>query len=238
MDEGSIKAITLDLDDTLWPVAPVLAAAERQLLDWLREQAPRTAEAIAAGFSLPDLKRRYPERAHDVSWMRLQFLRQTLASQAEDVRLAEPAFECFYQARQQVKPYQEVERVLAAWSGQYRLAVITNGNADVSAMPLGRYFDAVLSAHRFGVAKPDARIFHAACEALAVQPRQTLHIGDDWSLDFKAAIQAGLQAVWLQRPDLPGVAAYDGKHAGSRHRVFQDLLDVDSFLQQSSGKAQ
>ena len=30
-----IEAITLDLDDTLWPVAPTIAGAEQDLFDWL-----------------------------------------------------------------------------------------------------------------------------------------------------------------------------------------------------------
>ena len=32
------RAITLDLDDTLWPVGPTLVAAERVLSDWLRPE--------------------------------------------------------------------------------------------------------------------------------------------------------------------------------------------------------
>ena len=33
--------LSFDLDDTLWPVGPVIAAAERELLSWLRERYPR-----------------------------------------------------------------------------------------------------------------------------------------------------------------------------------------------------
>jgi putative hydrolase of the HAD superfamily len=39
-----IQAITLDLDDTLWPVAPTIAGAEQDLLQWLRAHTPKTAE--------------------------------------------------------------------------------------------------------------------------------------------------------------------------------------------------
>ena len=41
-DPSKIRAITLDLDDTLWPVAPTIAGAERAMQDWLGERAPRT----------------------------------------------------------------------------------------------------------------------------------------------------------------------------------------------------
>ena len=40
----AVRAITLDLDDTIWPIAPVIVRAENALGAWLREHAPRTAE--------------------------------------------------------------------------------------------------------------------------------------------------------------------------------------------------
>ena len=39
-----VHAITLDLDDTIWPIGPVIGRAETALGAWLRENAPRTAE--------------------------------------------------------------------------------------------------------------------------------------------------------------------------------------------------
>ena len=39
-----VRAITLDLDDTLWPFAPVGARVEHVLHDWLVAHVPRTAE--------------------------------------------------------------------------------------------------------------------------------------------------------------------------------------------------
>ena len=41
-----LKALTLDLDDTLWPSAPAIAAAEKKLHAWLEREAPRMAAAL------------------------------------------------------------------------------------------------------------------------------------------------------------------------------------------------
>ena len=38
-----VRAITLDLDDTLWPFAPIGARIEQVLHDWMREHSPATA---------------------------------------------------------------------------------------------------------------------------------------------------------------------------------------------------
>ena len=37
----NIRALTFDLDDTLWDNRPVLRAAEQSLYDWLAEHYPR-----------------------------------------------------------------------------------------------------------------------------------------------------------------------------------------------------
>ena len=43
LDLSKIQAITLDLDDTLWPVWPTIQHAEQTLHDWLLVHAPQTA---------------------------------------------------------------------------------------------------------------------------------------------------------------------------------------------------
>ena len=53
----AIRAITLDLDDTLWPVLPTLLRAEETLAAWLASQAPATASHLATP-AAPHLYRR------------------------------------------------------------------------------------------------------------------------------------------------------------------------------------
>jgi len=43
MNSSPIRAITLDLDDTLWPIWPVIERAEQALHEWLEAHCPRTA---------------------------------------------------------------------------------------------------------------------------------------------------------------------------------------------------
>jgi len=83
-----------------------------------------------------------------------------------------------------------------------------------------------------GAAKPDPRIFHAACDALGVEPGATLHIGDDLELDVLAARRAGLHAAWLLRPELGRTdVAENTKWAGVLQPYFFSLLSVDNVVQ-------
>ncbi|HPU52595.1 MAG TPA: HAD-IA family hydrolase [Burkholderiaceae bacterium] len=228
----SIQAITLDLDDTLWPVLPTLLKAEQALQDWLSLHAPATA----ARYTPPNRKRlretllaEHPEHAHDMSWMRHEMLRRSMLEADEPAALADTAFEVFLTTRQQVTLYPDVAPVLERWSQRYRLVAVTNGNADIAAIGLDRYFHHCISAHRIGFSKPDPRMFHEACRAAGTAPSATLHVGDDWLLDVRAARLAGLQAAWLKRPDLKHPQAADMQDGGDV-AAFDSLHAMDAWL--------
>jgi putative hydrolase of the HAD superfamily len=51
------------------------------------------------------------------------------------------------------------------------------------------------------VGKPDPRIFLAAAGAVDVTAQDVLHVGDDATLDALGALNAGMQAAWVNRAD-------------------------------------
>lgn len=228
-------AITLDLDDTLWPMLPVLHGAEKALADWLARRAPATANYLS-----PDMRAvlrkavlaDHPDRSHDVGFIRLELIRRALVAAGDSPALAQPAYDAFMAARQRVTLYDDVLPILASWSRRLPLVAITNGNANLREIGLADYFVGVISAHEIGVAKPDPRVFRAACELAGVAPAQTLHIGDDLMLDVEGAVAAGLQAVWLLRPDLVARHAVQSHHplpAASLHDIDTDLKALEAF---------
>ncbi|HNE72126.1 MAG TPA: hypothetical protein PLJ81_08160, partial [Giesbergeria sp.] len=74
LDISRIRAITLDLDDTLWPIWPTIARAEAVLLDWLAEHAPATRALHASTAALRALRDRVqllrPELSCDLGALR------------------------------------------------------------------------------------------------------------------------------------------------------------------------
>lgn len=225
-------AITLDLDDTLWPVGPTLIYAERSLADWLRVHAPRTAattDAQTRAALRRQIAAEYPARLHDMSFLRLEGLRRALAASGEDPTLAEPAFAVFLEARQRVVPFDDVLPVLERWAKRYRLVALTNGNADIGRVGLGQFFVGAVTAEGVGCAKPDPRIFEAACRLAEAPPARVLHVGDDPQLDVIGARRAGLGAAWLLRP------AFSHRHAPHERgddwpEPFSDLHALDEGL--------
>ena len=99
-DFSHLRAITLDLDDTLWPVWPTIARAEKALGDWLLVRAPLTAalfsDPVARQTLRDEVLAACPHWSHDLSALRLEALRQGLSRSKEDVTLATEAFEVFF----------------------------------------------------------------------------------------------------------------------------------------------
>jgi HAD superfamily hydrolase (TIGR01549 family) len=194
--------LSFDLDDTLWPVGPVIAAAEIELLSWLRARYPRTV----SGHDVESLRvlraavaERFPERGHDLTFLRHRALKDLFGAAGHAEVLADDALEVFFAARNRVEFYDDVRPSLIRLRSRYRLFALSNGNADLHRCGIGDLFSGHITAIGAGAAKPDARIYAALLELAGVEAHQVLHIGDDPLADVVGAMQAGMQAAWLNR---------------------------------------
>jgi len=235
-----VAAISLDLDDTLWPVLPTLIHAEKTLTAWLTDHAPATAKTLTPqtrALYRNAVVARYPDRVHDMSFIRHQLLRDALSAAGDDPAHADAAFEVFLAARQEVSLFDDVRPVLERWQARYKLISISNGNADLDRIGLGHWFQVQLSAHEVGMAKPDPRIFQLACERAGVEPAQVLHIGDNHEVDCVAAREVGLKAAWIRRPELSAQEPANEQGGASialPERPFSGLDQIDLALHSSS----
>lgn len=100
--------------------------------------------------------------------------------------------------------------VLRQLKDRFPLVLVTNfyGNVStvLSEMGFDGLFHHVVESAVVGVRKPDPRIFLLGVEALGLQPREVVVVGDSVDKDIVPAHQAGCQTVWLrgeQWADLP-----------------------------------
>lgn len=205
LDIARIKAISLDLDDTLWPIWPTIERAEKVLHNWLGEHAPMAAALFSSPSALREIRdymaSNRPELKHDLSAVRRESIRLALYRAGDNPLLADRAFEVFFAERQRVDLFEDAQPALEFLATRFPLVSVSNGNADLQRVGIGQYFRAALSAREFGVGKPDPRIFHAAAGAVDMTPQQVLHVGDDATLDALGALNAGMQAAWVNRAD-------------------------------------
>lgn len=197
-----IRTITIDLDDTLWPISPVIMRAERALYAWLHEHYPR----ITARYSERDLLQRrldvvaeFPDKSHDFTFMRRTVLARVAEAVGYSGDYVDDAMEVFMAHRNDVEMFPEVRPALEQLGQRYRLVAVTNGNASLERIGIRQLFDGFVSASTAGAAKPAPEIFDAAVEVGGAGPQETLHVGDHPECDVDGANNAGLRTAWVNR---------------------------------------
>ncbi|MFI6673659.1 HAD family hydrolase [Kribbella sp. NPDC050470] len=108
-------------------------------------------------------------------------------------------YQASWTAYPDAKPALEVAR-----RNGLRIGILTNGstkqqNAKLTAIGLADLIDVVCTSESLGVSKPDPQAYLQTCQALGVEPADTVMIGDNLELDVLAARQVGLTAHHLDR---------------------------------------
>ena len=200
-----IAAISLDLDNTLWDIEPVITRANEKLHRFLQERCPgapaldtyeswrpRIEAVVAANIHM----------RHDFTFIRKEALRQFMRETEHPLTLADDAFEVFFRARNEVELYEDVIPALERLSRRYRLFTVSNGNADLQAIGIASFFEFAVAARDVGALKPEPEVFNAALARAELDASQVLHVGDDPSADVEGARRAGLHAIWLNRHNM------------------------------------
>ncbi len=199
---GPIRAMSFDLDDTLYDNHPVIAHLEQQVTLWLHQRHPLTASQPLAWWA--NIKRQVvvdqPLVKHDVTQWRFEQIRQGLLllgyrPQAAEQVATETITEVL-RLRNLVDIPPLTHQVLGQLAQQIPLVAITNGNVDVEKIGLGRYFQCVLKAGPDGRAKPYPDLFAKARDFLAIPASEILHVGDHLVTDVQGAKNNGFQSCW------------------------------------------
>ncbi len=227
-----VRVITMDLDDTLWEVMPVILRAEAALKTWFAEHYPGISERVSGDDVMAlraEVVTRYRDRAHDLTFLRKQTIIGMALMAGYDetlaVTISEDAFAVFNEHRNRLDLFPDARPALEKLSARYRLVAVTNGNADLELIGIDDLFDAYVSARTAGAAKPDPRIFTAAIEAGGHPAEHTLHVGDHPEHDVQGARQCGLRAAWVNRRSQP----WPEEHAAADLEV-SDLGVLADFL--------
>ncbi|MFZ5723616.1 MAG: HAD family hydrolase [Pseudomonadota bacterium] len=207
-----LKLLCFDLDNTLWPVEPVIVRAENETWRWLAERAPDAVARIDVdamrALRLQLLAER-PDYFHNLTALRRDAMARALVAggyrEPEAAALADAALAEFLAHRNRVEFFPGAREALERLAGRYRLAALSNGNADLARIGLDHLFDSVLSAEKVGRAKPDPAMFMQALRDTGTRAGEALHVGDHPEQDVLAARAHGLRPVWanplrLSRP--------------------------------------
>ena len=217
---NGIRTITLDLDDTLWDLHPVIRRAERRLYEWLGERYPRITEMFEP-LDLREVRSRvvdeHVDRKHDLTFLRRTVLTEIAGAAGYGDFEVDEAFAVFDAVRNDVEMFPEVRPALTALRKRFTLIAVTNGNADLETIGISDLFDGHVNAAMAGAAKPDRSIFDVAVKAGGASAAETLHVGDHPLYDVHGAKQAGLLTAWVNRDGSAWPAEYELPDAEVAH---------------------
>ncbi len=198
-----IKAISFDLDDTLYDNKPVIQNVERKMIEWLHSYHPISASITVDHWHAikQQLLTINPEIRHNVTLWRMKQIEHGLIhlgyQKQKAIQAAQIGMKHALWLRNQVDVPAETHLIMEKLSAQYPLIAITNGNVDPHAIGLGHYFHFILKAGIDGRSKPYPDMFERAIDKLAIPAEQILHVGDHLISDVLGAKNMKLQSCWL-----------------------------------------
>ncbi|MEW2390820.1 HAD family hydrolase [Streptomyces venezuelae] len=201
----TIKGVLFDFSGTLFRIEPaeswlraVLAELEVPLSE---DESARAAEALETAGALPGGAHpaRVPGHLAELWAIRdrtAELHRAAFTGLAREVPLPDPRLYDALYARHMTppawQPYADAAEVLTGLRERgIGIAVVSNIGWDLRpvfrAHGLDAYVDAYVLSYEHEIQKPDPRLFAVACDALGVDPRDALMVGDDRRADAGAA---------------------------------------------------
>ncbi len=208
---NQVKAMTFDLDDTLYDNEPIIRHAESTLQAHIAKHHSKAAQLSSKDWTA--LKRAAITKdnrlASDMGQLRRVVLSAALAGTPAE-KLAtnlpddkalnddvEACFNCFYDARSDFELSPQVHSSLKEVSNHIPLIGITNGNVNTHKIGIDDYFQTIFHASVTRPMKPAKAMFDEAALYLNVAPGHILHVGDNLIKDVYGAVNAGYQAAWF-----------------------------------------
>ena len=114
-----IRTITLDLDDTLWEIGPVIRRAEKRLHDWLGVRFPRVIELHEADDIVElraEVLAEFEDRSHDLTFIRRTVLARMGNAAGYGDDFVDAAFAVFDEERNTLDLFPEARPALESLS--------------------------------------------------------------------------------------------------------------------------
>lgn len=214
-----IKAILFDFGQTLVDSSEGFRQAEKQAQEIIFKDLQHQSwsefkefyRAVRKGFQDSSNFSRYTLWEAVYVHYQKEFNQETLVQMETDY---------WWTVEKYTKPFLETNSVLEELSKSYKLGLITNTQGQIASNghritqfpEIKRLFDVIILAGEDGIpAKPAQEPFLLCLSKLALNPSETIYVGDDWQKDILGAQKAGIKPVWLKHksvsrnwPDVEG----------------------------------
>lgn len=229
---SGIKAISFDVDGTLWDFESAMRTALEEVLSELAHVDPHTARKLDAERMIvlrDETHERLRGKITDLDAIREESIKQALREAGiSNDELGSYLAQVYFRRRDAARAlFSDVRPTLERLAARYRLGLLSNGNSRADALGIGDLISfEVFSQDHNGVEKPALRIFEIAFHEAGCEPSELLHVGDSMESDIAGAKAAGSKAIWLNR-------SLDARDGGTEPDFeIRSLLELDEVLRQ------
>jgi putative hydrolase of the HAD superfamily len=201
---NGIKAISFDVDETLWDFQAAMRRSLGRVLQELKQIDPDAATMLDIEKMVGirnRVGRELKGKVINLEAIRLKAFHETLKEAGKpDEALASHLNQLYLKYRfKDVALFDDVLPTLEALQPKYALGVISNGNTYPKHCGLEGMFQFAVFAQDCGIEKPDSGIFKIAVEKAGCSHDEVLHVGDSIEDDIEGSLAAGIKGVWLNR---------------------------------------
>ncbi len=206
-DGTSKKAILFDVDDTLYDQTVPFKEA---YAEYFGENPAVPAEVIYP------VTRKYSDQVYSqaltgqITMEEMYIYRVQKAFEEFDVRITDAEaldFQKIYaDCQRHIHMSEQMERILDYCGRKAELGIITNGPSahqwnKVKSLQAERWVphENIFVSGNVGAEKPDRKIFEYAEHTMGLEDAEIWFVGDAYELDVKGALNAGWNAVWMNR---------------------------------------
>jgi putative hydrolase of the HAD superfamily len=191
------RAISFDLDDTLYPERDFVLSGFRAVARWADSNLGISFEE---GFAVLDRLFKKGARENTFNqWLSVQGL-------DFDENLIQKLIKVYRSHKPEIRPFPEVPVLLEELRNIYKLGLVSDGYLSVQqskldALKLRAYFDVIILSDEWGkdAWKPDVQPFEALLKRLAINGEEAVYVADNASKDFLGANKVGMTTVWIRR---------------------------------------
>ncbi|XP_001519927.2 N-acylneuraminate-9-phosphatase isoform X1 [Ornithorhynchus anatinus] len=236
---GRVRAVFLDLDNTLIDTAEANRRAVQEVIRFLQSKCQideGEAHVICAKVQVKLGKERYDPATTSITDLRISHwedaLRETKGGTA-DRNLAEECYLLWKATRlRHMTLTDDVKSMLLELRKEVRLLLLTNGDSQtqrekIEACACQPYFDAIVVGGEQKEEKPAPSIFYHCCDLLGVQPGDCVMVGDTLETDIRGSLDADLKAtIWISKTGTP-----PSNPSPIPHYIVSSVLELPAILQ-------
>ena len=200
-----IKAISFDVDDTLWDFDSIMQSALSAVVEELNLRGLNLDFRITVDsldVTWQNLRDHRKGQITDLVQLRKDSITAALKQIGiTDCLLTTELTDLYFRVRHENNlPFKDVLPALNVLKEHFTLGTLTNGNTRPASLGIDGIFDfQVLSVEHGGMEKPDPRIFQIAVAEAGCQPNELLHVGDHLEYDVLGALRSGVRSAWVNR---------------------------------------